>query len=183
MAHSCSANVSPYIDDCHYDQAGAELKAIYGAGLAPSAGKRAAASFAFDQTEFVPDKAAAANGLAKTGFLYVPKACEAGAAQPCRLQVALHGCTQSAEALGDVFFTRIGLNEWADANRIIVLYPQAHATALSELPSSLWLTGMENVNPDGCWNWWGYAGDAQYLTKKGAQIDAIWKMIQRLEGK
>ena len=114
---------------------------------------------AFDQTEFVPDKAVAANGLAKTGFLYAPKACEPGAAQPCRLQVALHGCTRSAEALGDVFLT---------------------GSASTSGP-----TGMENVNPDGCWNWWAYAGDAQYLnlTKKGAQINAIWKMMQRLEGK
>ena len=92
---------------------------------------------AFDQTEFVPDKAVAANGLAKTGFLYAPKACEPGAAQPCRLQVALHGCTRSAEALGDVFLT---------------------GSASTSGP-----TGMENVNPDGCWNWWAYAGDAQYL--------------------
>ena len=27
---ACSANAFPYIDDCNYDQAGAELKAIYG---------------------------------------------------------------------------------------------------------------------------------------------------------
>ena len=45
------------------------------------------------------------------------------------------------------------------------------------------LTGRENAIPAGCWSWWGYGGDAQYLTKKGAQIDAIWKMIERLEGK
>jgi poly(3-hydroxybutyrate) depolymerase len=66
---------------------------------------------------------------------------------------------------------------------IIVLYPQAHATSLAELPSSLWLTGMANINPNGCWNWWGYGGDGQYLTKKGVQISAIWKMVERLEGK
>ena len=180
---SCSANAAPYINDCFYDQAGAELKAIYGAELAPPAGKPAGRMVAFDQTEFVPGKAAAANGLAKTGYLYTPKACEPGAAQPCRLQVALHGCGQSAEVRGNVFTTRIGLNEWADANRIIVLYPQAHATTVAELPSSLWLTGTQNINPGGCWNWWGFSGDAQYLTKKGAQIDAIWRMIQRLEGK
>jgi hypothetical protein len=180
---SCSANAPPYINDCFYDQAGAELKAIYGATLPPAAGNSTGRLIAFDQTEFVPDKAAAANGLAKTGYLYVPKACEPGAAKLCRLQVALHGCTQSAEALGDVFITRNGLNESADSNRIIVLYPQAHATTVAELPSSLWLTGLENANPAGCWNWWGFAGDAQYLTKKGAQIGAIWKMIQRVEGR
>jgi poly(3-hydroxybutyrate) depolymerase len=181
--NSCSANASPYINDCVYDQAGAELKAIYGQDLRPAVGKATGRIVAFDQTEFVPDKAAAANGLSKTGYLYVPKACEPGAAEPCRLQVALHGCTQSAEVLGDVFTTRIGLNEWADANRIIVLYPQAHATTVAELPSSLWLTGLENANPAGCWNWWGYSGDTQYLTRKGVQVDAIWKMIERLEGK
>jgi poly(3-hydroxybutyrate) depolymerase len=183
FGNACSANAPPYIDSCHYDQAGAELKAIYGAGLAPPAGKASGRMVAFDQTEFVPDEAAAANGLARTGYLYVPKTCEPGAAKPCRLQVALHGCTQSAEVLGDVFTTKIGLNEWADSNGIILLYPQAHATALAELPSSLWLTGMANINPNGCWNWWGYGGDGQYLTKKGVQISAIWKMVERLEGK
>lgn len=138
---------------------------------------------AFDQTEFVPGGAAAANGLSKTGYLYVPKACEARAAQSCRLQVVLHGCTQSAEVLGDLFITRTGLNQWADANRMVVLYPQAHATTVAELPSSLWLTGMENANPAGCWNWWGYSADTQFLTKKGVQVGAIWKMIERLGGK
>ena len=180
---ACSANASPYIDNCGYDQSGAELKAIYGAGLMPPVATATGRILAFDQTEFAPDKATAANGLSKTGYLYVPTACEAGAAQPCRLQLALHGCTQSAETLRDKFYTRIGLNEWADANRIVVLYPQAHATNLSEIPSSLWLTGASALNPLGCWNWWGYSGDSQYLTKKGVQIDAIWRMIRRLEGK
>ena len=179
----CSANASPYINNCFYDQSGAELKAIYGGGLAPPVEKATGRFVAFDQTEFVPEKAAAANGLAKTGYLYVPKACEPGAAQPCRLQVVLHGCTQSKEMLGEVFMTKIGLNEWADTNRLLILYPQAHATSMAELPPSLFLTGAQNINPGGCWNWWGYAGDAQYLTKKGVQIDAIWKMIGRIEGK
>jgi hypothetical protein len=47
-------------------------------------------------------------------------------------------------------------------------YPQAHATTLAELPSSLWLTGMANINPNGCWNWWGYSGDAQYSDQAGS---------------
>jgi hypothetical protein len=180
---ACSANASPYIDNCGYDQSGAELKAIYGSDLAPPAATASGRILAFDQTEFAPNGATAGNGLSKTGYLYIPAACEAGAAQRCRLQVALHGCTQSAETLGNKFYTRIGLNEWADTNRIVVLYPQAHATNLSEIPSSLWLSGESALNPYGCWNWWGYSGDSQYLTKKGIQVDAIWRMIQRLEGK
>ncbi len=181
--NACSVNAPPYIDNCDYDQSGAELKAIYGADLTPPSGPAAGRIIAFDQTEFVPGKAAAANGLDKTGYLYVPKACEPGATKPCRLQIVLHGCEQAAEVLGDVFYTKIGLNEWADANGILVLYPQAHATTVAELPSSLWLTGLSNANPAGCWNWWGYGGDAQYLTKKGVQLNAIWKMIERIAGK
>jgi poly(3-hydroxybutyrate) depolymerase len=180
---ACDANAAPYIDDCKYDQAGAELKAIYGQDLKAPAAAATGSIIAFDQKEFVPGKATAANGLLDTGYLYVPKACEPGAGQPCRLQVVLHGCKQSAEELGDVFYTRIGVNEWADANAILVLYPQAHATTPSELPPNLWSDALIFANPEGCWNWWGYSDDRQYLTKKGVQIVAIWKMIQRLEGK
>jgi poly(3-hydroxybutyrate) depolymerase len=180
---ACDANASPYIDDCKYDQAGAELKAIYGQDLKPSAAAAAGRIVAFDQKEFVPGKATAANGLLDAGFLYVPKACEPGASQPCRLQVVLHGCKQSSEELGDEFYTKIGVNEWADANNILVLYPQAHATTAAELPPNLWADALLYANPEGCWNWWGYSDDRQYLTKKGVQVVAIWKMIQRLEGK
>ncbi len=180
---ACSANAPPFIDACGYDQAGAELKAIYGPDLRPAAAAATGRIVPFDQTEFVPGGLALANGLSNTGYLYVPKACEPGAPARCRLQVALHGCTQSAETLGDAFYAHVGLNEWADANRIVVLYPQAHATTLSELPSGLLRFGLSAPNPMGCWNWWGYAGDTQYLTKKGVQVDAIWQMIGRLEGK
>ena len=134
------------------------------------AGPRAAAGAAtgrlvlFDQTEFVPGEAAHANGLSDTGFLYVPKACAAGAPRRCRLQVALHGCTQSAETLGDAFYAHIGLNEWADTNRIVVLYPQAHATTLSELPSGFAHFGLSAPNPMGCWNWWGYSGNSRIIS-------------------
>jgi len=180
---ACAVTASPFINDCGYNQSEAELRAFYGPDLSPPAPAAAGRIVAFDQTEFVPGRAAAASGLSDTGYLYVPKACETGAAQPCRLQVSLHGCTQSAEKLGDIFYTHIGLNELADANRIVVLYPQTHATGLSDLPGSLRRNGRWALNPNGCWNWWGYGGDAHYLTKKGVQVDAIWRMIERLEGK
>jgi poly(3-hydroxybutyrate) depolymerase len=181
--HACDANEPPYINACAYDQSEAELNAIYGSNLEPPAVAPSGRIVAFDQTEFAPGKAAEANGLSKVGYLFVPKACEAGAVERCRLQIVLHGCTQSAEVLGDVFYTKIGLNDWADSNRIIVLYPQAHAIEATDLPASLWRAALQNANPLGCWNWSGYAADSHYLTKNGAQIGAIWKMIERLEGK
>jgi hypothetical protein len=102
FGNRCDANASPYINDCDYDQAGEMLQAIYGR-LVPPAARPEGRIVAFDQTEFVPRAAAAANGLSATGYLYVPKACEAGAPLPCRVNVALHGCLQSAELLGDEF--------------------------------------------------------------------------------
>src|SRR5437660_7696671 len=103
----------------------------------------------FDQREFAPGRAAAANGLLDTGYLYVPKACEPGAAQRCRLHVVLHGCLQSAEVLRNEFYTKIGVNEWADTNRILVLYPQAHATTVAEL-SPQDASSVLNNNPHAC---------------------------------
>jgi poly(3-hydroxybutyrate) depolymerase len=187
---ACDANDSPYLDNCSYDQAGAELKAIYGRDLKSPAGAASGRIVAFDQTEFVQGKAAAvssnaaANGLSDTGYVYVPKDCEPGGPQRCRLQIVLHGCKQSAEVLRprDLFYTNIGVNEWADANEIVVLYPQAHATKPEELPPDL-LMNFLYANPDGCWNWWGYSDDPLYLTKNGVQVRAIWEMIQRIEGK
>jgi poly(3-hydroxybutyrate) depolymerase len=178
----CSANKAPYINDCAYDQAGAELKAIYGTDLNPPAAWPSGKIVAFDQTEFV-SAGARANGLSDAGYLYVPKDCEPGAPAPCRLHIVLHGCTQSSEALGDEFYTKIGVNEWADANRIVVLYPQAHATTVAELPPQAGLTAAIDANPYGCWNWWGYAEDPRYLTKNGVQISAIWAMVRRIEGR
>jgi poly(3-hydroxybutyrate) depolymerase len=177
----CSANKAPYINDCDYDQAGAELKAIYGPVLNPPAAAPSGRIVAFDQTEFV-SAGARANGLSDTGYLYLPKDCEPGAPAPCRLHIVLHGCTQSSEALGAEFYTKIGVNEWADSNRIVVLYPQAHATTVAELPPQAGLTAAIDANPFGCWNWWGYAEDPRYLTKNGVQISAIWAMVRRIEG-
>ena len=177
----CSANKAPYINDCDYDQAGAELKTIYGPALNPPAAAPSGRIVAFDQTEFV-SAGARANGLSDTGYLYVPKDCEPGASAPCRLHIVLHGCTQSSEALGAEFYTKIGVNEWANSNRIVVLYPQAHATTVAELPPQAGLTAAIDANPYGCWNWWGYAEDPRYLTKNGVQISAIWAMVRRIEG-
>jgi poly(3-hydroxybutyrate) depolymerase len=180
FGNACDANATPFINDCRYDQAGEVLQAIYGP-LQPPAVQAGGRIVAFDQSEFVPGEAAAANGLLDRGYLYVPKACEPGAAPRCRLHVVLHGCLQSAEVLGDEFYTKIGVNEWADTNRIVVLYPQAHATTVSELSSQNFLS-LFNTNLQGCWNWWGYAGDKQFLTKQGVQVGAIWSMVQRVSG-
>ncbi len=79
--------------------------------------------------------------------------------------VALHGCQQGRGVVANTFATKTYLNEYADTNGMIVLYPQATASS--------WLGG----NPQGCWNWWGYGGDTAYDMKGGKQIETIMRMV------
>jgi poly(3-hydroxybutyrate) depolymerase len=164
--NDCAANESPYISHCEsdgkgYDQAGALLQHIYGP-LAPPVEQPAGRILPFDQSAY----AAKGSSMAATGYLYVPPSCEQAGAN-CRIHVALHGCVQSAESVGDKFYTETGYNRWADSNRLLVLYPQVNKSAL--LP----------FNPKGCWDWWGYSG-GDYAQKSGVQMKAIMRMTQRL---
>ena len=158
---ACDVTRSPFINDCDYDQAGAILAHLYGP-LEPPARSPAGALLEFDQTEFLAD--ATRHGLATTGFVYVPASCAGAAA--CRVHVAFHGCKQTAELIGDAFVTRTGYNRWADANQLIILYPQADETL---------------ANPNACWDWWGY-DDPDYMTRTGRQMAAVRAMLGRLAG-
>ncbi|MFD1560429.1 PHB depolymerase family esterase [Paraburkholderia silviterrae] len=160
----CSDNAPPYINHCaigkkKYDQAGALLKQIYGT-LNPPAHSLSGRILPFDQREF----ATSATGMADTGFVYVPKSCDQGAA--CKVHVAFHGCKQSAAVVGDDFYANTGYNYWADTNNIIVLYPQVNASTIP-------------FNPDGCWDWFGYTGQ-DYALKSGSQLTAVHAMVGRL---
>ncbi len=64
------------------------------------------------------------------------------------------------------FVQEAGYNHWADANALIVLYPQVNK---SKKPS----------NPAGCWDWWGYTG-SNYAQRAGIQPKAIMAMVRRL---
>src|SRR3954451_23984795 len=178
----CDANTDPYIDACGYDQAGDILQHIYGK-LKPRSVRLSGRFIAFPQAEFVPGSKTVENGLADTGYTYVPKTCEPGGGRTtCALHVALHGCRQSAELLGDEFYHHIGLNEWADSNGIIVLYPQAHSVSSGDFTNKQ-VTDLFEINPEGCWNWFGYSYDDRYPLKDGVQVTAIYNMIQRVMGK
>ena len=167
----CEVSRAPFINDCDYDQAGAILQWLYG-DLAPPSATPDGRLIAFDQREFIADPRAASMG--EVGYAYIPAACEAGG---CRVHVALHGCRQSASMIGDAFYRHAGYNEWADSNRIIVLYPQARASTARRLGV---IPDLSESNPRGCWNWWGYADDDHYSRRSGVQMRAIRSMIDRL---
>jgi len=89
----------------------------------------------------------------------------------CRVHVVFHGCKQYAGNVGDAVYRHAGYNEWAETNRIIVLYPQTQATLFP-------------VNPKGCFDWWGLSNslsrNAEFARKTGYQISAVKAMLDRL---
>jgi len=164
----CEITQAPFINDCDYDTAGALLTHIYGESLLTPGEWESDSLLAFDQSEFATDLNSAS--LHMTGYAYVPDRCRSG--QRCRLHVALHGCRQHVMAIGDTFYTQSGYNEWAQANDMIVLYPQAAPQGSAFFP---W------PNPRGCWDWWGYTGD-DFHHQGGIQLSAVKAMIDRLMG-
>jgi poly(3-hydroxybutyrate) depolymerase len=115
----------------------------------------------FDQTEFLAG--AVGWGLAREGVLYIPADCET--MPGCRVHIVFHGCLQSrtTPGIGDLFIERTGYLRYADANRIVLLYPQTNA----------------NTAPNSCWDWWGYAS-SDHLSKDAPQLAAVRAMLDRL---
>lgn len=127
----CSTLGEPYISNCNYDGAGHSLTHLYGR-LKPRGTMVAANLFMFDQAEF-----GVGNSLNSFGYIYVPTSCQKGAT--CKLHVNFHGCQQTVDDIQDQYPKHVGLNEWAETNDIVVVYPQVLKSFL--VP----------YNPEGCW--------------------------------
>ena len=111
----------------------------------------------------MPSGCEAAERLLHTGGAGVSGSAAAAA---CHVHVAYHGCHQEYGVLNTTFVWHAGYNEWAEPNRIIILYPQALTTVL---------------NPKGCWDWWGYTGK-DYASNLGLQLTSIRRMVRALGG-
>ena len=155
----CSVNAAPYIVDCDYDQVGALFTHLLQPVVQPT-GPAQGRFIEFDQHAFANELRG--HGLSTSAMVYVPPVCEDGG---CRVHVAFHGCQQNRNAVAAAFVRDAGYARWADANKIIVLFPEVSESALN--------------NPLGCWDWWGYTG-RDYLTREGDQITAIRRMLDRL---
>lgn len=165
---SCSTTGAPFVNQCTiggtlYDQPGAILAWLYGT-LQPRSASPAATPVAFDQTAY----AGIVAGMAATGYVYIPPACKTSGGRGCAVHVVFHGCQQGAGEVKDAVYGRTGYNEWADSNKLILLYPQIDPTTFP-------------VNPQGCWDWWGFTG-LNFQTRWGAQLAAVHAMVARLTG-
>lgn len=163
---ACDAFEEPYINNCNFDLPGTMLKWIHG-DLKPRVPSIPANLIKFSQDEF-RGKTRDSDAFDSTAWAYVPGACKSG--EECKLHIALHGCQQGQGFVGDKYVRNAGYNEWAEANNIVVLYPQVGPSGQLGTPTQ---------NPLGCWDWWGYSG-TDYALRNGAQVSAIKKMIDRL---
>lgn len=188
--HTCATTKAPFVVDCDYDQAGSLLTHLYDGLVAPTASEAGSEATSESGSEagagqwLVFDQGFATDGLKRAsmagkGVVYIPPGCAQGGAagrgalgrqttgqRACRVHVAYHGCGQNRTMAGDAFVRQTGFSRWADANDIVVLFPQVAASAL---------------NTKGCWDWWGYTG-ADYLTNDAPQIVAVYRMLLALAG-
>jgi poly(3-hydroxybutyrate) depolymerase len=169
----CGTAGSPFMVRCSqdgvvYDSVRTWLTMFLG-GLAPrNNGKLKGSVMTFNQTEF----GASPNvSLSPTGSVFVPKSCAQG--RTCGFVLALHGCRQHAAAIGTKWVDQAGINEWADTNDVIVLYPDTIATS-----------APAPTNPNACFDWWGYSSqvDPNYALKSGLQMQVLYAMVRRVTG-
>src|SRR5712671_1056372 len=188
--NSCTSSYIPYINNCGMDAeqtfltnfygslnpkntgiltgsynpfaSGGNLTNFYGSLSPKNTGTLTGSYIQFDQNPFASGGNAKSYSMDSTGWLFVPQNCTNG--QSCRLVVALHGCLQYQGTIQQQFVQKSGINEWADTNNIIVLYPQATNSS---------------SNPLGCWDWWGYLS-SDYALKSAPQMDAIMAMVAQI---
>ena len=166
--NGCGSAASPYISNCSYDGAKAVLQKFYGT-LNPRNNAPAAGNYIqFNQSEFTSNP-----GMATTGWAYVPANCTSGS--QCKVHVALHGCQQSTDKIGDRFVKNTGYSRWADTNSIIVLFPQTKTDNTSRQTAA----SGSLANPNACWDWIGWYG-GNFAQKAGSQMAAIKAMVDRV---
>jgi poly(3-hydroxybutyrate) depolymerase len=162
--NDCFVTAAPYINNCGLPLARELFASLY-PDVHPASGQLSGRIVHFDQRPYAPARA----GMDDDGYAYVPATCRHSA---CRVHVAFHGCRQGDDAVGDRFYAHAGYNPVADANAIIVLYPQVR-------PS-----GYFPYNPRGCWDFWGYSSydpfHPDFYTRDAVQMTAVLAMLKRL---
>jgi len=157
-----SSSGTHYINNCDYHGAFIGLNYLFDGGLSPPTGSAAGQLIQYNQGEF---GGSALSSMDPIGFIYVPTGCQ-DRSRRCRLHIAFHGCQQSKSNLQDIYATKTGFLEVAEANDIIVLFPQAAPNIVAG-------------NPNACWDWWGYL-NANFLNHDGAQMKAVHGMMERV---
>ena len=163
----CDFLGDPYINNCSFDAVGDFLNHLYDGNIKPAGSYNEDNLLRFEQSQYIALGSPASISFGNAGYAYIPRQCSNGTY--CRLVIALHGCNQDVGTIGTTFVVHNGLNEYAETNNLVILYPQAKKSNL--IP----------YNPQGCFDWWGYSG-LNYSARGGAQIRAVANMVDAITG-
>ena len=153
---ACDKIETPFVGDCGYDAAGILLQALYPGLTLPSG--QTATSLTEVNLQGADDVL-----LDESAWLFVPPSCSNANAE-CALHLVLHGCGQSASQVNQGFMEQSGYLRWAEANNIVLAFPQVVASM---------------ANPLACWDWWGYS-DENYLWRNGKQMRVLADWVRSL---
>jgi len=157
--NTCTLTQSPYIGNCDYDGAFESLNFLFSDKLTENV------SEAKKSNIFSVAQKTSGTVMDSKAYIYAPEACQQEGAD-CPLHVVFHGCMQTTSDINMQYVENTGYNEVAEANNLIILYPQAVKSMLK--------------NPNGCWDWWGYT-DLNYANKDGKQMAEVSRLIEGLK--
>ena len=149
---------SAFSNQCGYDGSGIILTTLLGS-LYQGGVYNESNLFTFPQSKYANLKSAS---MDVNGYIYVPVYCQRNP-DKCIMHVNIHGCLQNYNSVELRYIKEIGINEWAEANNLIIIYPQT-------------INSDANKNI-GCWDIWGYTG-TNYCLKSAIQVNAIHSMAQ-----
>lgn len=104
--------------------------------------------------------------LQQWGIAYIPHGCNKRTEQ-CGIHVNYHGCIDPIWKRRKMWISGLDLNEYGEANNVIILYPQAKGDNKN--------TGI------GCWNWGFPRLDKDFDTKKSLQLRTVMNMVEHLQ--
>eukprot|EP01029_Cantina_marsupialis_P017799 TRINITY_DN40083_c0_g1_i1.p1 TRINITY_DN40083_c0_g1~~TRINITY_DN40083_c0_g1_i1.p1 ORF type:complete len:350 (+),score=92.63 TRINITY_DN40083_c0_g1_i1:100-1149(+) len=171
--NDCSYLGSPFINNCGYNLAQDIFEHIYGQSMSASGAFNQESLFSFDQSKYIPNHQhfglpSSSSSLDKKGFMYVPKNCQKSSGtcvKKCPVHVAFHGCKQCYSKIKYDFIKHAGYVELAEANDIIIVFPQTVST---------W------TNMNACFDWWGYT-NSDYANKNGIQTNTTMSIVSAVQ--
>jgi hypothetical protein len=104
-------------------------------------------------------------GLEKWAIVYMPTGCRNNTAA-CRVHVNYHGCIADRWRQRKTWVSNLDLNEYGEANNIIIVYPQA--------------SGDKSVG-NGCWNWANVDDDRFFDTQHSVQLSMVTNLVADLQ--
>lgn len=159
----------PPINNCGFDMSGYALALLlHPRALHPRVLPVQANMLMFQQQPYVEAAGGTLSSacMEESGLVYTPTSCRASAAAlaGCTVHIHYHPCGGNWRQVGYTYFLANGLAAWAEANAIVLLFPQASDAG---------------VDGGGCWDWYGATG-SNFDTHSGLQLNAVLQMAERL---